>query len=97
MLIIFQAEVVRLDKEVHESAKDLTTKSEELIKTRKVQSNICSAIDSLTSCLPVLTTYSKLQSQMQEKRFVSRYYLQRQYELLSLVSSLYERGQLQFI
>ena len=60
--------MVRLDKEVHESSKTLISKSEELIKTRKVQSNICSAIDALTSCLPVLTTYSKLQTQMQEKR-----------------------------
>lgn len=62
-------EVVRIDEEVQESAKQLMAKSEELVKTRKVQSNICAAIDALTLCLPVLTTYSKLQKQMQEKRY----------------------------
>ncbi|XP_047469838.1 exocyst complex component 6B-like isoform X2 [Penaeus chinensis] len=64
-----KTEVVRIDEEVQESAKQLMTKSEELVKTRKVQSNICAAIDALTLCLPVLTTYSKLQKQMQEKRY----------------------------
>nr|XP_045609242.1 exocyst complex component 6B-like [Procambarus clarkii] len=64
-----KTEVVRIDDEAQESAKKLLAKSEELIKTRKVQSNICAAIDALTLCLPVLTTYSKLQKQMQEKRY----------------------------
>ncbi|XP_063606126.1 exocyst complex component 6B-like isoform X1 [Penaeus indicus] len=64
-----KTEVVRIDEEVQESAKQLMAKSEELVKTRKVQSNICAAIDALTLCLPVLTTYSKLQKQMQEKRY----------------------------
>lgn len=64
-----KTEVVRIDDEAQDSAKKLLAKSEELIKTRKVQSNICAAIDALTLCLPVLTTYSKLQKQMQEKRY----------------------------
>ncbi|KAG7175723.1 Exocyst complex component 6B-like 1 [Homarus americanus] len=64
-----KTEVVRIDDEAQESAKKLLTKSEELVKTRKVQSNICAAIDALTLCLPVLTMYSKLQKQMQEKRY----------------------------
>lgn len=65
-----QTEVVRIDEEAQESAKQLIAKSEEMIKTRKVQSNICAAVDALTLCLPVLTTYSKLQSQMKDKRYV---------------------------
>ncbi|XP_045135500.1 exocyst complex component 6B-like isoform X3 [Portunus trituberculatus] len=64
-----KTEVVRIDEEAQESAKQLLAKSEEMIKTRKVQSNISAAVDALTLCLPVLTTYSKLQSQMKDKRY----------------------------
>ncbi|KAK3881186.1 hypothetical protein Pcinc_011602 [Petrolisthes cinctipes] len=64
-----KTEVVRIDEEAQEASKQLLAKSEELVKTRKVQANICAAVDALTLCLPVLTTYSKLQKQMQEKRY----------------------------
>lgn len=60
---------MRIDEEAQEASKQLLAKSEELVKTRKVQANICAAVDALTLCLPVLTTYSKLQNQMQEKRW----------------------------
>ncbi|KAB7498208.1 Exocyst complex component 6 [Armadillidium nasatum] len=64
-----RAEVVRIDKDIQSSAGKLLAKSEDLVKARKVQVNIASAIDSLSLCLPVLTTYSKLQTQMQQKRY----------------------------
>jgi hypothetical protein len=47
----------------------LIDRTEELVKARKVESNIAAAIQSLSMCLPVLTTYAKLQKQMKEKRF----------------------------
>ncbi|KAL7631910.1 UNVERIFIED_CONTAM: hypothetical protein RMT77_017789 [Armadillidium vulgare] len=64
-----RTEVVRIDKDIQSSSKKLLEKSEDLVKARKVQVNIASAIDSLSLCLPVLTTYSKLQTQMQQKRY----------------------------
>ncbi|XP_052125040.1 exocyst complex component 6 isoform X1 [Frankliniella occidentalis] len=62
-------EVVRLDEELQQSANRVISKGEELVQARRVESNIASAIDSLTICLPVLSTYAKLQRQMQEKRY----------------------------
>ncbi|KAL1122743.1 hypothetical protein AAG570_003070 [Ranatra chinensis] len=63
------SEVVELNEALQESAQKLVTKTEELVKARKVESNIAAAIRSLSLCLPVLTTYAKLQKQMKEKRY----------------------------
>lgn len=63
-----QSEVVEIDRELQTSAANVLVKGEELVQARKVESNIASAIDNLSSCLPVLTTYAKLQLQMKEKR-----------------------------
>ena len=73
---------MRIDEEAQESAKQLLAKSEEMIKTRKVQSNICAAVDALTLCLPVLTTYSKLQSQMKEKMLAVAFFKSSTYHYL---------------
>lgn len=64
---------------LQESAAQHIEKMEELVKERRVESNIASAIESLSLCLPVLTTYAKLQKQMKEKRFV----------IILLISSLF--------
>ncbi|XP_073999908.1 exocyst complex component Sec15 isoform X2 [Rhodnius prolixus] len=63
------SEIVELNTSLQSSAKRIISKSEELVKARKVESNIAAAIHSLTVCLPVLTTYGKLQKQMDEKRY----------------------------
>ncbi|XP_069678195.1 exocyst complex component 6 isoform X3 [Periplaneta americana] len=63
------SEVVNIDKELQASAANVVVKGEELVQARKVESNIASAIENLSLCLPVLTTYAKLQRQMKEKRY----------------------------
>ncbi|CAL4109174.1 unnamed protein product, partial [Meganyctiphanes norvegica] len=62
-------EVLRIDEESQESSKQLLARTEELVRTRKVQANIHSAVDALTHCLPVLSTYAKLEKQLKEKRY----------------------------
>ncbi|KAG8232851.1 hypothetical protein J437_LFUL012655 [Ladona fulva] len=62
-------EVVQLDEDLRQSAANLISKGEELVRARKVESNIAAAIENLSLCLPVLTTYAKLQRQMKEKRY----------------------------
>ncbi|XP_065354074.1 exocyst complex component 6B isoform X3 [Cloeon dipterum] len=61
--------VVGINKEILSSAAALTAKGEQLCKARKTEHNIATAIESLSLCLPVLTTYAKLQKQMAEKRY----------------------------
>ena len=64
-----QSEIVEIDQELQTSTANVLVKGEELVQARKVESNIASAIDNLSLCLPVLTTYAKLQRQMKEKRY----------------------------
>ena len=68
-IYLFQSEVVNIDKELQTSAANVLVKGEELVQARKVESNIASAIENLSLCLPVLTTYAKLQRQMKDKRY----------------------------
>nr|CAD7193879.1 unnamed protein product [Timema douglasi] len=63
------SEVVQLDEELQASAASVVVKGEELVQARRVESNIAAAIENLSLCLPVLTTYAKLQKQMKEKRY----------------------------
>lgn len=64
-----QSEIVEIDQELEKSTAKVLVKGEELVQARKVESNIASAIKNLSLCLPVLTTYAKLQRQMKEKRY----------------------------
>lgn len=59
---------MQLDEELQTSVASMVQKGEELVKARKVETNIASAIENLSLCLPVLTTYAKLQKQMKDKR-----------------------------
>ena len=61
--------IVETNEDIQDSAKALLSKSRELVTCRRVQSNIASAIDTLSTCLPVLETYNKLQNQMNQKRY----------------------------
>ncbi|PNF21996.1 Exocyst complex component 6B [Cryptotermes secundus] len=63
------SEIVEIDQELQTSTANVLVKGEALVQARKVESNIASAIKNLSLCLPVLTTYAKLQRQMKEKRY----------------------------
>ena len=67
--VCLQSEIVEIDQELQTSTANVLVKGEELVQARKVESNIAAAIDNLSLCLPVLTTYAKLQRQMKEKRY----------------------------
>uniref|UniRef100_A0A914VGU5 Exocyst complex component n=1 Tax=Plectus sambesii TaxID=2011161 RepID=A0A914VGU5_9BILA len=58
-----------IDQHLEESSRSLLSKSAEIVRYRKLQRNICTAIDSLSLCLPVLEKYGKLEEQMQQKRY----------------------------
>uniref|UniRef100_A0ABD2XLZ0 Exocyst complex component n=1 Tax=Trichogramma kaykai TaxID=54128 RepID=A0ABD2XLZ0_9HYME len=62
-------EIQELDKRISSSMDSVKEKMEDLVKARKVQSNMAAAADSLTMCLPVLAAYAKLQKQLKEKRY----------------------------
>ncbi|XP_003485614.1 exocyst complex component Sec15 isoform X2 [Bombus vancouverensis nearcticus] len=63
------AEILELDKRITATATKVIEKGEELVKARKVESNMAAAVDSLTMCLPVLAAYAKLQKQLKDKRY----------------------------
>lgn len=63
------SEVVEMDEKLQSSAARVMEKDEELVQARRVENNIAGAIENLSLCLPVLTTYAKLQKQMAEKRY----------------------------
>lgn len=62
-------QVVQLNSNVQSVVAEVINAGEELVKARQVESNIQMAIDSLSLCLPALTSYSKLQKQMADKRY----------------------------
>lgn len=62
-------EILELDSRISTSTRKVIEKGEELVKSRKVETNIAAAMDSLTTCLPVLAAYAKLQRQLKDKRY----------------------------
>lgn len=68
MVLVFQTEVVQLDKQLQKAGEVISKSGNELLKARKVQNNIAVVVAQLNLCLPVLTTYSKLKRQISEKR-----------------------------
>ncbi|XP_014470349.1 PREDICTED: exocyst complex component 6B isoform X2 [Dinoponera quadriceps] len=63
------ADILELDKRITTTSTKVIDKGEELVKARKVESNMAAAVDSLTMCLPVLAAYAKLQKQLKDKRY----------------------------
>ncbi|KZC09765.1 Exocyst complex component 6B [Dufourea novaeangliae] len=63
------AEILELDKRITATSTKVIEKGEELVRARKVESNMAAAVDSLTMCLPVLAAYAKLQKQLKDKRY----------------------------
>ena len=62
-------EVIKIDKELRESAAKVKGKGTNLVRARRVEKNIAATIESLSLCLPVLQMFTKLNRQMSEKRF----------------------------
>ncbi|XP_018403638.1 PREDICTED: exocyst complex component 6 [Cyphomyrmex costatus] len=62
-------EILELDKCITATCTKVIEKGEELVKARKIESNMAAAVDSLTMCLPVLAAYAKLQKQLKDKRY----------------------------
>ncbi|KAG7197489.1 hypothetical protein KM043_013337 [Ampulex compressa] len=62
-------EILEVDKRISVTCTKVIEKGEELVKARKVESNMAAAVDSLTMCLPVLAAYAKLQKQLKDKRY----------------------------
>lgn len=58
-----------IDADLQESSRALISKSEQIVKHRKLQRNIALAIDRISLCLPMLEKYAKLQEQMESKRW----------------------------
>ncbi|XP_032682177.1 exocyst complex component 6 isoform X2 [Odontomachus brunneus] len=63
------ADILELDKCITATSTKVIEKGEELVRARKVESNMAAAVDSLTMCLPVLAAYAKLQKQLKDKRY----------------------------
>ncbi|KAL3278260.1 hypothetical protein HHI36_013597 [Cryptolaemus montrouzieri] len=61
--------VTSLNNQLNTAAQGIIKSGNELIHGRKVQTNISLVIAQLNLWLPVLTTYSKLQKQISEKRY----------------------------
>lgn len=62
-------EVMQLDDTLGKASTGVLAKGKELVRARKVESNIANTIDALGSCLPVLECFNKLLKQVEEKRY----------------------------
>ncbi len=60
-----------VDGSLAECSQSLLSKSEEMVRFRKLQRNIAVAVDEISLCLPMLEKYAKLQKHLDEKRFPS--------------------------
>ena len=63
-----QSQTLQINKDLHESGKEVLLRNDDLIQTRIRQKNLNSAVESLTACLPVLRMYGKVCEQMKEER-----------------------------
>ncbi|PZC82271.1 exocyst complex component 6 [Helicoverpa armigera] len=63
------ADISNVDANVTDTTDSLCAKAEELIRARRVELNIAATIEKMELCLPLLTTYSKLKSQVDAKRY----------------------------
>jgi hypothetical protein len=87
---VFQENVAGIDSGVSNSSAAVTQRCTEIVRYRRMQKNIATAIDSISLCLPMLEKYSKLQEQMKNKRFVCS--LPFLFSVLQLLSSTENTG-----
>lgn len=62
-------EVMQLDDTLGKASTGVLAKGKDLVRARKIESNIANTIDALSSCLPVLECYTKLLKQVEDKRY----------------------------
>uniref|UniRef100_A0A1I8ATR9 Exocyst complex component n=1 Tax=Steinernema glaseri TaxID=37863 RepID=A0A1I8ATR9_9BILA len=62
-------DVNEIDEDVHLKSERLHKLSSEVVRYRKLQKNVTTAIDQITMCLPVLDNYAKLQELMKNKKY----------------------------
>ncbi len=63
------SEVIGINDSLNQASAEVIDKGNELIKARKIESNIATCIEQLSNCLPVLECYSKLLKQVSEKKY----------------------------
>ncbi|CAG4937135.1 unnamed protein product [Parnassius apollo] len=63
------AEISNVDSNVKDTTESLCSRADELIRARRVELNIAATIEKMELCLPLLTTYSKLKTQVDAKRY----------------------------
>ncbi|TKR80500.1 hypothetical protein L596_014567 [Steinernema carpocapsae] len=62
-------DVKEIDEDIHVKSERLHKQSAEVVRYRKLQKNVTTAIDQITMCLPVLDNYAKLQELMKNKKY----------------------------
>ncbi|KAK6732570.1 hypothetical protein RB195_016751 [Necator americanus] len=62
-------DAVTISSQIQAASEDISKKSEEIVKYRKLVKNASTAIDQISVCLPVLENYAKLQELMQLKKY----------------------------
>lgn len=63
------SEVKELNSNLHTVANGLYVHGDELLQGRQVERNIAAAVEKMTVCLPLMTTYAKLLTQVHSKRY----------------------------
>lgn len=63
------ADVVAVDRAARDSASSVAARGHDLVRARRVEKNMAATIESLSVCLPVLQTFTKLSRQMGERRY----------------------------
>ncbi|KAH9417821.1 Exocyst complex component 6 [Dermatophagoides pteronyssinus] len=77
-----KTEINQINNELLKSSENIQRKADELIKYRRVLCNTKTAIEYLQECLPMLDTFSKLDQQMNEKKYYSALKTLEQFERL---------------
>ncbi|EPB79119.1 putative exocyst complex subunit Sec15 [Ancylostoma ceylanicum] len=62
-------DAIAINAQIQAASEDISKKSEEIVKYRKLEKNASTAIDQISVCLPVLENYAKLQELMQLKKY----------------------------
>ncbi|PAV62595.1 hypothetical protein WR25_26425 isoform B [Diploscapter pachys] len=62
-------EVIEIDEQVQQASANVAHRTKEIVKYRKLMKNATIAIDQITTCLPVLENYAKLQELMEMKKY----------------------------
>ncbi|KPM03414.1 Exocyst complex subunit Sec15-like protein [Sarcoptes scabiei] len=77
-----KSEILQINQELSTSIDNIQRKADELIKYRRILCNTKTAIEFLQECLPMLETFSKLNQQMDEKKYYSALKTLEQFERL---------------